>query len=559
MLPISRMTRNIRSLRRYRQVLGVLMTYGFGHVIEQLNLHHYLRRGTPRTTDRQIDRMGGPVRLRLAMEELGPTFIKLGQLLSTRPDILTKEYARELSKLQDNVPPVSTEAIMGQIERELGHPVAELYAEFSPEPLAAASIAQVHRGRLHTGEPVVVKVRRPAIEELIQTDVDILMSLAGLMERHLPGGEIYNPVGLVREFRRTIAREMSFTREGRTIDRFRENFEGNPTVYVPRVYHDLSGETVLTLEYIDGIKVSEFEQLHAAGYDLKAIARHGADALLQQVLVNGFFHGDPHPGNIFVLPDNTVCFIDYGMVGRLDRELKFQVAELLTSILDRDVDQLIAVLIHSGELIEEIRLPSLRKALSDFIDDYYEVPLEELKAGKLLADFVELLVQFHIRFSPDLMLLAKALITIEGIGRDLDPEFNMVAHLKPFMARLLVEKSSPANLSREGARLVKAYASLLKNLPQDLKEFITRINRNKFKIDLEHRGLEKLITDLDKSSNRLSFSMLIAALIVGSSIIMQTDKGPLLFGFPVLGLLGYSMAALLGFWLAFAILRSGRL
>jgi ubiquinone biosynthesis protein len=379
------------------------------------------------------------------------------------------------------------------------------------------------------------------------------------VERHLPSGEIYNPVGLVREFRRTIAREMSFTREGRTIDRFRENFEGNPTVYVPRVYHDLSGETVLTLEYIDGIKVSEFEQLHAAGYDLKAIARHGADALLQQVLVNGFFHGDPHPGNIFVLPDNTVCFIDYGMVGRLDRELKFQVAELLTSILDRDVDQLIAVLIHSGELIEEIRLPSLRKALSDFIDDYYEVPLEELKAGKLLADFVELLVQFHIRFSPDLMLLAKALITIEGIGRDLDPEFNMVAHLKPFMARLLVEKSSPANLSREGARLVKAYASLLKNLPQDLKEFITRINRNKFKIDLEHRGLEKLITDLDKSSNRLSFSMLIAALIVGSSIIMQTDKGPLLFGFPVLGLLGYSMAALLGFWLAFAILRSGRL
>jgi ubiquinone biosynthesis protein len=559
MLPFSRMTRNIRSLRRYRQVLGVLITYGFGHVIEQLNLHHYLRRGTSRTAERQINRMGGPVRLRLAMEELGPTFIKLGQLLSTRPDILTKEYARELSKLQDKVPPVSTEAIMDQIEGELGHPVAVLYAEFSPEPLAAASIAQVHRGRLHSGEQVVVKVRRPAIEVLIKTDVDILMSLAGLVERHLPSGEIYNPVGLVREFRRTIAREMSFTREGRTIDRFRENFEGNPTVYVPRVYHDLSGETVLTLEYIDGIKVSEFEQLHAAGYDLKAIARHGADALLQQVLVNGFFHGDPHPGNIFVLPDNTVCFIDYGMVGRLDRELKFQVAELLTSILDRDVDQLIAVLIHSGELIEEIRLPSLRKALSDFIDDYYEVPLEELKAGKLLADFVELLVQFHIRFSPDLMLLAKALITIEGIGRDLDPEFNMVAHLKPFMARLLVEKSSPANLSREGARLVKAYASLLKNLPQDLKEFITRINRNKFKIDLEHRGLEKLITDLDKSSNRLSFSMLIAALIVGSSIIMQTDKGPLLFGFPVLGLLGYSIAALLGFWLAFAILRSGRL
>jgi ubiquinone biosynthesis protein len=501
----------------------------------------------------------GPERLRLALEELGPTFIKLGQLLSTRPDVLPGEYIAELSKLQDKVPPVATEAIAAQIVRELGSPVAELFTEFSPTPLAAASIAQVHRGWLPGGEAVVIKVRRPGIKQLIQTDIDILMGLAYLAERHLASGEVINPVGLVQEFRRTISREMNFTREGHTIERFRENFAGDPTVYIPKLYRDHSGETVLTLEYVDGIKVSDFEQLRSAGYDLQTIAHRGADAVLQQVLVHGFFHGDPHPGNIFILPDNIVCFVDYGMVGRLDRELKLRIAELLTSVLERDVDRLIAILLYSGELVDEIRLPELKKALNDFIDDYYEIPLEEIKAGQLLAEFFELLIQFRIRLSPDLMLLAKALVTIEGIGRQLDPEFNMVAHLKPFMARLLREKTSPANLSRAGAMLVQDYGSLLKHLPRDLKELITRLNRNKFKIDLEHRGMDKLITDLDKSSNRLSFSLLIAALIVGSSLIMQTDKGPLLFGFPVLGLFGYSTAAVLGLWLAFAILRSGRL
>jgi ubiquinone biosynthesis protein len=454
MLTFSRMTRNIRSLRRYRQVLGVLIKYGFGHIVEQLNIQ-YLRRATPRVAMRNIGRLGGPVRLRLAMEELGPTFIKLGQLLSTRPDILPDDFIKELSKLQDTVPPVDTATIMGQIEQELGQPVAQLFAEISTEPLAAASIAQVHRGRLQSGEPVVVKVRRPGIGQIIRTDIDILMSLARLVERHLPKGEYYNPTGLVREFRRTISREMSFSREGHTIDRFRENFRNDPSVYIPMVYHDLCGETVLTMEYIDGIKVSDFDRLIAAGYDLKVIAENGANAVLKQVLVHGFFHGDPHPGNIFVLPNNTVCFLDYGMVGRLDRELKIRVAELLSSILDRDVDRMITELVYSGELIEDIRLPELRLALGNFIDDYYEIPLHEINAGKLLTELVELLVQYRIPFSPDLLLLAKALITIEGIGRRLDPEFNMVGHLKPFMARLMMEKSSPANLSREGAKLLR--------------------------------------------------------------------------------------------------------
>jgi ubiquinone biosynthesis protein len=563
MLTFSSINRNIRSIRRYRNILGILIKYGFGHVVEQLNINYYLELGRRIVTfggaPREIERLSQPERMRLAMEELGPTFVKLGQLLSTRPDVIPKEYIDEFRKLQDMVPSFAFEAVRVQIERELGCPAEELFAELSPVPIAAASIAQVHRGRLKSDEVVVVKVRRPGIEKVIGTDLDILMGLAYLIERHIPASEIYDPVGLVKEFRRTIQREMDFAREGHTIDRFAANFAGDTTVHVPKVYWEQTGETVLTMEYVDGIKISDFARLTEAGYDLKVIARNGADSFLKQVLVHGFFHGDPHPGNFFILPGNTICMLDYGMVGRLGENLKFQLVDLLVAILQRDADSVISQLLYSGELMDEANIRHLKRDLNEFIDDYYEVPLQEFKVGKLLTEFVGILTQYRIKFPSDLMLLAKALVTVEGIGRQLDPDFDMISHLRPFMESLLRERVTPGNLSKEMLRTTKAYGSLLKNLPRDLKEFINRVNRNKFKIDLEHRGLEKLITDLDKSSNRISFSLLIAALIVGSSIIMQTNKGPMLLGFPALGFLGYSIAGLLGLWLAIAILRSGRL
>jgi ubiquinone biosynthesis protein len=563
MLTFSSINRNIRSIRRYRNILGILIKYGFGHVVEQLNINYYLELGRRIVTfggaPREIERLSQPIRLRLAMEELGPTFVKLGQLLSTRPDVIPKEYIEEFRKLQDEVPSFSFEEAGAQIQRELGYPAEVFFAELSPVPIAAASIAQVHRGRLKSGEAVVVKIRRPGIKKVIETDLDILAGLAYLIERHIPASEIYDPNGIVKEFRRTIQREMDFAREGHTIDRFAANFAGDPAVHVPKVYWEQTGETVLTMEFVDGIKISEFARLTEAGGDLKVIARNGADAFLKQVLVHGFFHGDPHPGNLFILPGNTICMLDYGMVGRLGENLKFQLVDLLVAVLQRDADSVISQLLYSGELMDESNIRHLRRDLNEFIDDYYEVPLQEIKVGRLLTEFVEILTRYRIKFPSDLMLLAKALVTIEGVGRQLDPDFDMIGHLRPFMEKLLHERVAPGSLTRELLRTTKAYGSLMKNLPRDLKEFINRVNRNKFKIDLEHRGLEKLITDLDKSSNRISFSLLIAALIVGSSIIMQTDKGPMLLGFPALGFLGYSIAGVLGLWLAIAILRSGRL
>ncbi len=563
MLPILRVNRNIRTIRRYRTILGVLIKYGFGHFVEQLNIDYYLELGKRFVTldkiPKDLERLSQPQRLRLAMEELGPTFIKLGQLLSTRPDVLDSAYIHEFSKLQDKVPAVSFEEINAQIQRELGYPAEELFAEFSTTPLAAASIAQVHRGKLKSGEEVVFKVRRPGIVKIVETDIDVLMGLAYLIEQHVPTVALYDPVGLVKEFRRSIMRELNFTREGRTVDRFAVNFAESETVYTPKIFWDYTGDIVLTMEYVDGIKISALEELTAHGYDLKEIARRGADAFLKQVLDFGLFHADPHPGNVFILPDQVICMLDYGMVGRLGQDLKDQLIDLLQALLNRDVDRIISQLLYSGELTDDSDMKNLRRDLHDFIEDYYDIVLQDIKVGKLLSEFIEILTHHRIHFPADFMILAKALVIMEGVGRQLDPDFNMISHMRPYVNKLVFERFSPKNISEQAGRIVQAYSSLAKNLPQDIKEFVNRLNRNQFKIDLEHRGLEKLVTDLDRSSNRVSFAVVIGSLIVGSSLVMQIDKGPMILGFPLLGLLGYSIAGFLGLWLAIGILRSGRL
>mgnify|MGYP001388241493 FL=1 len=495
----------------------------------------------------------------MAMEELGPTFIKFGQLLSTRPDVLPRDHIDEFSKLQDKVPPVPVGEVKEQIEHEFGAPVEQLFAEFQPVPIASASIAQVHSGRLHSGEEVVFKVRRPGIKRVVETDIDILMGLAHLIEQHLPAIAIYDPVNLVREFQRTILREMNFSREGQTINRFSTNFAEDPTVYVPLVFWEHTKETVLTLERVHGIKISNLKELKAEGYDLKELARRGADTFLRQVLEHGLFHGDPHPGNIFVMPEHVICMLDYGMVGRLGQGLKDQLIDLLEALLRKDAEQIISSLLYTGELTDDTDLKNLRRDLQEFIEDYYDILLQDIKVGRLLAEFIDLLTHYRIHLPADFMLLTKALVAMEGLGRQLDPQFNMVGHLRPWIERLVRERLHPSHLSKEFARVASAYSALAKTLPHDVKEFLNRINRNQFKIDLEHRGLDRLVTDLDRASNRLSFALIIGALIVGSSLIMQTNIGPLMFGFPLLGILGYSIAGLLGLWLAVGILRSGRL
>lgn len=473
--------------------------------------------------------------------------------------MIPRSFVLEFARLQDQVPSFPFEDALDQISRELGRDPEERFSFIDPEPLAAASIAQVHRARLVSGQEVVIKVRRPGVVEAVETDIDAMMGLAVLAERHLPRSDIYDPVGLVKEFARTIRREMDFAREGHTIERFAENFAGDPTLYFPTVHWDCTARGLLTMEFINGIKVSDTAALERAGMDRRLIARRGADAFLKMVLTHGFFHGDPHPGNVLILPDNVICLLDYGMVGRLDAQLKGYLTDILLAIVQRDVDEVISLLLYSGEIADTLDTRALKRDLTGLIDNYYETPLQEIEVGRVLLEFLEVITTYHIKFQPDLMLLAKALVAIEGMGRELDPTFDMVEHLRPFMKQAVRDRFSPRQLIREMNSNLLSYFTLARNLPRDLKELLNRINRNKFKIDLEHRGLDRAMREFDKSVNRLSSSLIIAALIVGSSIVMQTDKGPKFLDFPVFAFMGYTIAGFIGLWWVVAIIRSGRL
>lgn len=555
------LNRNIRSIKRYRQIVRVLFKYGFDNLLAYLSLTEVVtrwRRMLRRETS-ELAELSQAERMRMALEELGPTFIKLGQFLSTRADILPPNYIKEFSKLQDSVPPFGYDEVVEEIRREFGRDVHELFAFFEPESIAAASIAQVHRARLLSGEDVVVKIRRPGIQAQVETDIEALMLLAIVAERHLPDSEIYDPTGQVRELARTIRREMDLTLEGRTIERFAANFATNTALYFPKVYWSVSSKSMLTMEYIHGIKVSEIEALRQSGMDLKLIAKRGADAFVTMVLEHGFFHGDPHPGNVLIMPGNVICMLDFGMIGRIDPVLKGYLTDILLAIIRRDVEEVISLLIYSGDITDSINLRALRRDLSEFIEKYYELSLQELEVGQLLFDFTEIITNYRIKFHPDLLLLAKAFVTIEGMGRRLDPDFDMTVHLRPLVEKEIRDRLSPRSAMKFLQGNVSSYINLFRTLPKDLKEILNRINRDKFKIDLEHRGLDRFIRELDKSINRLSSSMIIAALIVGSSIVMQTGKGPQFMGFPVFAFMGYTIAALIGLIWLIAIIRSGRL
>ena len=561
MLTFLKINRNIRSIRRYLNIVRVLSTYGFDQALEMLGLadvvvrsRRLLRRPPP-----DIARLTAAERMRLALEELGPTFVKLGQILSTRPDVIPHAFVCEFEKLLDDVPSFPFEEVLLRIADELGGPVEQFFAEIDPVPLAAASIAQVHRARLKSGEDVVIKVRRPGIVAVVEADISALMALAGLAERHISGSELYDPVGIVREFARTIRREMDFAREGHTIEKFRDNFSSTPWMYFPKVYWEQSARGILTMEYIAGLKVSDKVRLSERGLDGPLIARRGADAFLEMVLQHGFFHGDPHPGNVLILPDNIICLLDYGIVGRLDDGLKNFLTDILAAIIKRDMDEIVSLLLFAGDISDSLDIRALKRDLFNFIDGYYEIPLKEIEVGRMLMEFIEIITLYNIRISTDLMLLAKSLMLIETMGRSLDPDFDMAEHLRPFIVRALRQKFSPRRVTNDINQILSSYLNLARNIPRDLKEIINRINRNKFKIDLEHRGLDKFTNEFDRSINRLSTSMILAAMIIGSSIIMQTDKGPKIMGFPILAFIGYTVAGLVGLWLVYAIIRSGRM
>ena len=564
-MDIFHIDRTYRNIRRYRQIVSVFIKYGFGGLLEQLNLDYYLALGKSLITFQRIKRddlirFSKAERMRMALEELGPTFIKLGQLLSTRPDLIPGDILIELRKLQDKVPGFSYDKVKEQIENSLELPMAEAFAEFSREPVAAASISQVHRARLHDGREVAVKVQRPDIEEEISTDIDIMFTLAELATKHISELEPYQPTLLVREFAKNIRLELDFHVEGRNIDRFAKNFAQDRTVHIPEVFWQRSSRRVLTLEWIDGIKIDELQSRPEAEFDQALLAARGADFILRQILEFGLFHGDPHPGNLFVLSNNVIAPIDFGLVGRLDDELAAALLEMVLAVLKKDVQALMRVLFKIGVVDEErVDLRELRGDLFDLMDRYAEVSLKDIHLKSLSRDFIRVINYHHIRFLPDFMLLLRVLISVEATARKLDPNFDFFSHSAPLVEKLARKRFSSEYMQKLVAAQLKEFASLVEIIPGTTREILKKLSWGHLKFEFEHLGLELFSRNLDRIANRISFTLVISAIIIASSLIMSADNGFKVFGYPLLGIIGYIMAGGLGTWLAIAILRSGKM
>jgi ubiquinone biosynthesis protein len=495
----------------------------------------------------------------MALEELGPTYIKLGQVLSTRPDLIPVEFIEELSKLQDSVPPFPFGDAEAIIQRELGAPSSEVFEHIQIEPVASASIGQVHRARLKNGEQVAVKVQRPGIRAVIEVDLEIMLHLATLAERHVEELALHKPVKIVEEFARTLEKEIDFRIEAAHIDRIAQGFLDDPTVYIPNVFKEVSSSCILTTEYVEGIKISNIDQLDAAGYDRRLLCSRGADIILKQVFRHGFFHADPHPGNIFALPGNVICLLDFGMVGVVDRQTREMFVELVDSVVRRNEARTAQVLLQLTSWEQQPDLRQLERELSDFMGRHLYRPLKDIQVGKLLQDLLEIATRFQLRLPPDIFLMLKAISTVETVGRMLDPEFDMIAKAAPFIEQVLMDRFKPQRVAEDVSDLAARMLKFLHEFPKDLLDLAGLLRQHKLSLQLKHDGLEKVLATHDQISNRISFAIIIAALIVGSALIVISKTPPLFYGISLIGIIGFLAAALMGIWLLVAILRSGRL
>jgi ubiquinone biosynthesis protein len=549
-------------VRRYSEIVSVLVKYGFVDVVDALHLTPYLAAG--RRILSALGHDGHPepsraVRLRLALEELGPTFIKFGQALSTRADLLPSDVVTELARLQDSAPSLPAGVAEQAVEQALGYRISDVFLEFDPEPLAAASIAQVHRATLRSGEVAAVKVRRPGIEEVIEADLAILSDLAILAERYLPDAALYSLGELVAEFARTIRREQDLVREGRLIERVASQFAGDPTVRFPRICWPLSTPAVLTMEFLDGVKVSAVGTEEAPDLDPRLVAWRGANAVLKQIIVNGLFHADPHPGNILVLPGNIVAFVDFGIVGRINRQMREWLADTIMAIHGHDADRLAEIVVSVATPLRPVNMAELSRDIDEMLDTYADLSLGELSLSALFGSITDAMARHRLKLPADLLLLIKSVTTIEAVGRQLDPTFKIVEHATPFVQSFIEQKYTPAALAMRTADAGREALSALRTLPANLAEITRRIRTDGMQVQFVHRNLDFFVREMDRSSNRLSFAVVIAAIVIGSSIVVHAAAGPLAFGYPLLGLAGFLAAGVLGVGLAIGILKSGRL
>lgn len=545
-------------LTRYRQIAEVLVHHGLGWVAGAAGLERFRPEERPVSGEAPTP----PQRLRLALEELGAAFIKLGQFLSTRPDLMPPEYQVELARLQDDAPPISSEAAQERIELELGHPVRELFASFDPAPLAAASIGQAHAAVRRDGTEVVIKVRRPGIVEQIEEDLEILLNLASALARRWEFARRVDVVGLAEEFANTLRSELNYLQEARNAERFAGNFADDPSVHIPRVYWETTTSRVLTLERIRGAKIDDLAVLDARGIDRRLLAEHGTQVILRMIFDHGFFHADLHPGNFFIESegaDGRFGLIDFGMVGVLDDAAQEHLASLVIAITDQDYDQLVDVLLSLGVSAERIDRQSLRRDLERLITAYYGRPLGEVDLTALINQALAIIRRHNLHLPSNLALLVKTIIIAEGLGARLDPDFHLLKIIEPYTAKLLLRQWSPRRLLRKLNHMRKDLVWLGIEVPQQLRRMIGEMERRGFEVGMKPHTLDPVLDRLERLVNRVVLGILASAFIIGLAILLSVYRpsgSEKWVG--VMFAIGFLFAILLGIYLAWSIFKSRR-
>jgi ubiquinone biosynthesis protein len=540
-----------RNANRVREILTVLGKYGLADWLSRFDFE--LARGVFRVADRAgLTALSHETRIRLALTELGTTFIKFGQMLSTRADLVGTLVANELALLQADTPADSPEVVRATVILELGQPPNELFAEFDEHPLASASIGQVHRARLHGGEPVVVKVQHAGIEHRVRNDLDILIGLAQLAEQYSPELRTYRPRALAVEFQRMLLRELDFSREQRNLQEFARHFLRDGSVHFPVPFPKLSTSRVLTMEALDGIPLSQPARLKEKGYDLEDIARRGARLFLDMIFRDGFYHADPHPGNLLVLEGGILGVIDCGMVGRLDQTLREQIEELFGALAQNDAPRLTATLMRMSTLPAELEQAEFRHDVADFLANYSNQPLDQLNLGDVLTEMTEMIRRYRIALPTNVAMLIKVLIMLEGTSRQLHPQFALTELIRPYYHKLLWRRLSPARALQKITLLYDQLRYFADAVPRTLIDIMQQVQAGRFNVHLEHRRLEP-------SVNRLVLGMLTSALFLGSSQLTSSKVPPLISDVSLPGALGCGVSVALGLRLLWAIRNSGHL
>ena len=551
----------VRDLPRLHEISVVFIRHGLGDLVRRLGIASLLESAGEvlhRSEATRSTLLEPQQRLRLAFEELGPTFIKLGQMLSMREDLLPPKWTAELARLQSSTTPLPFEQILPVIERSLGVPHTDVFVDLEREPAGSASIAQVHRAHLRDGRAVVLKVRRPGIERKVEADLRLLSNLAQFLEREVAEARRYQPVRVVEEFRRSLVRELDLATEAHNIERFERNFRGEPNVLIPHVFPQFTSEVMNVQEHIDGISAEDPAAVQRAGFDLKLLAARGVDNVLKMILEDGFFQADPHPGNVIYLPGNRIAMIDFGMTGRLSVPRRNQIIDLLAGITRRESEPIVEVLLDwaGDEAVDE---DSLATDVDDLVADYGDLPVKDMRVVELIGRITTMMRTHGIVLPADLTLMFKALITLEGAGRRYDPEFVLADRLRPFVERALSARYAPAELGRRGGAGIGQFVELMRDIPRDLARLLKDARRGRVRIDLDLKRLDKFMGRLDKTINRTTIGIMTASVVIGSSIVMTVDSGPKVFGMPLftlLGSLGYLMAFVNSVWIILSILRS---